>query len=350
MTIKKYFSFWRVAALLFVIAGGVVAWRTLQPLEISTISPSRGTAIEAVYATGIVEPEVSADVGNTLAGRVIEVLVNEGDIVQQGQALARMDDAQLARSLEQSRAALALAEREAGRLQTLLKRGFATKADLDRAQTTYEQARAQVALVEQQMADQQISSPLNGVVLARHVEPGQIMSANQKLFTVGAPKPLRISADVDERDMPRVQLGARVAATATAFAGQVFTASITRLRPLGDSNARTYRVQAQLPDDAPLLPGMTVDVNIILAERPNALLLPSSAIVHDKTADTAAVWLVQNGRLKQQLVAVGAEAPVTTEILGGLDERSVVALSPRREWQAGQRVRTLAPTKNNTAP
>ena len=139
----------------------------LRPPVVAIIHPARGVAISAVYATGIIEAIDYARVSATVAGRVVELAVDEGDKVQSGQRLARLDDRQAQARLSDARARLTLAQAEIHRAETLLNRGVAALQSLERAQAERDQAAASVELAARQLEDYAIVAPLDGIVMKR---------------------------------------------------------------------------------------------------------------------------------------------------------------------------------------
>ncbi len=317
-------------------------FKSQMPEAIEIVKPTRGKAIEAVYATGIVDAVDVARVGAQAAGRIVEVLVDVGDDVKQGQVLAIMDDEKGVQRKKDADARLYMAQQEQERQATLLKRGFATQQSLQKAETELQQAKAAADSVEKDIRDMAIVSPINGTIIKRDVDPGQSAPANTALFNISSTKKLRIVSDVDERDIPRVKIGTRIAAKSEAFIGEVFESKVDVIRPVGDSATRTYRVDSYLPDSTRLMAGMTVDVNIVLAERADALLVPSGALVREKPQGgelgNAYLWVIRNGKLARQPVDVGAVSPEKAEIRKGIDENDLVAIKPNKKWGDGKRV------------
>ena len=312
------------------------------PENIEIVKPMRGKAIEAVYATGIVDAVDVARVGAQAAGRIVQVLVDVGDEVKQGQALALMDDEKGLKRKKDADARLFMAQQEQQRQATLLKRGFATQQALQKADTELQQAKAASDSIEKDIRDMAIVAPIDGTIIKRDVDPGQSAPANTALFNISSTKKLRIVSDVDERDIPRVKIGTRIAAKSEAFIGEVFESNVDVIRPVGDSATRTYRVDSFLPDSTKLMAGMTVDVNIVLAERADALLVPSGALVREKPQGgelgNAYLWVIRDGRLARQPVDVGAVSPEKAEIRKGIDENDTVAIKPNKKWADGKRV------------
>lgn len=355
MVSRHGFNRWvvmRLKVLLFaaVVAAPAAGWLALTrtPVDIDAVRPRLGEALEAVYASGVVDTVVDAKVGAVAPGRVMEVAVREGDGVEKGDLLALLDDRAAASQLAEAEARLALAEAEEVRAAELTRRAVASQQTLERAAAETRVAKALVDIAERAVADRRILSPLRGFVMNRMVEPGESVAANTPLFIVAAERPLIVEADVDERDAPRVFVGAEVALGAEAFPQDVFTSKVARIRPLGDSATRTYRVEAALPDDTPLLPGMTVDVNILLSRRADAMLLPARAVGRERSQGgapgAAYVWLVQpGGKLERRPVTVGADGPQTVEISDGLDLTAVVAANPTAAAAAARLGRPVRP-------
>ncbi len=325
-------------------AGG--AWWTLQrPLAVTVVHPWRGEAIEAVYATGLVEAIDTARIGTTVAGRIDTLLAEEGDHVRRGQVLARLDDREARQRLGDAQARLARAEQELARDQALLQRGVRSPQAEQRSREERDRAAAIAAMLEKQLAEYTIASPLDGIVMTRPVEAGETVAANTVLYTVASPARLRIAADVDERDIPQVRMGAPVAIRADAFPGEVFDARVTNIRGQGDTATRTYRVEAALPPDTRLMIGMTVDVNIVVAQRRDALLVPSAAVRHAQAKGgmpgEAYVFRVQDGIARRTPVTLGAEGPEATEIREGLAADATVIADPPDRLSDGGRVRPI---------
>lgn len=310
------------------------------PEQIEIVKPTHGKAIEAVYATGIVDAVDVARVGAQSAGRIVQVLVDVGDEVKEGQVLALMDDEKGVQRKKDADARLLMAEQEQQRQATLLKRGFATQQTVQKADTELQQAKAAADVANKDMKDMAIMAPIDGTIIKRDVDTGQSTPANTALFNISSTKKLRIVSDVDERDIPRVKVGTRVAAKSEAFIGEVFESKVDVIRPVGDSATRTYRVDSYLPDNTKLMAGMTVDVNIVLSQRDDAMLVPSGALVREKPQGgelgNAYLWVVRNGKLARQPVDVGAISPEKAEIKKGIDDNDLIALKPDKKWVDGK--------------
>ena len=330
-------------ALLAVAAAGAAWWAAGKPAEVAVIKPWRGPAIEAVYATGLVEATDTARVGTTVAARIVSLAVDEGARVHAGEVLAQLDDAQARQRLSDAQARLSLAEQELARDASLASRGVTSIQQLQRSVQARDTAEAAVNLAARQLDEYRITAPLDGIVMKRPVEPGETLATNATLFEIASLAHLRVAADVDERDIPRVRMGAKVAIRADAFPDTAFAATVTAIRAQGETTTRTFRVEAALPADTKLMIGMTVDVNVEVAERDNALLVPDAAVRHDPPRGgqpgPAYVLRLQDGRAVRTPVETGATGQVAVEIRGGLDGTATILAAPPDGLADGARVR-----------
>lgn len=331
-----------LAVLLLAGIGGGAWWTLLRPVPVTLVHPTRGPAVEAVYATGIVEAIDTARVGTTVSGRIETLVVDEGDRVTRGQVIARLDDREPRQRLEDARARLALAEAELARDLTLRVQGVRSQQAEQRSTEERDRAAAGVRLFERQLDDYTIESPLDGIVMKRPVEPGETVGENATLFEIASPARLRIAADVDERDIPQVRMGAEVAIRADAFPGQAFTAHVTNIRAQGDATTRTYHIEADLPAGTKLMMGMTVDTNIVVAKRDNALLVPTHAVRHDAAKGgipgAAYVFRLEGAEARRTPITLGAEGAETAEVRTGLGDDTTLIGDPPDGLRDGEKV------------
>jgi RND family efflux transporter MFP subunit len=343
------------------IAGGAAGWYWfVLPPRLAIAMASEGPALEAVYATGAVEPVNWARVGPALRGRITQVLVEEGVRVTEGQTLARLDDRQARSLAEEAEARARFALEDLNRTRTLVSRDIAARATLERAERDARAARALADVAVQRLDDYLVRAPNDGIVLRRDVEVGEVVDTPASLFWIGEPRPMRITAEVDEEDIARIVIGQRVLLRADAFAGRVLTAEVTQITPKGDTTRKAYRVRLALPDDSPLLIGMTVEANIVLRDIANAVLLPPAAVVLPAAprgvaqapgqTRRAAVWVVEKEVVHRREVEVGVQAPRATEIRRGLAAGEAVVLNPPTGLREGQAIRLHAAASGAALP
>ena len=278
--------------------------------------------MRAVYAAGTVEPTVMLPIAPRSAGRLMELNADEGAQVREGQALARLEDADLKRSVDELEARALFAKSQLDRAQTLLDRGLGTVLERDRARSDWQAADAAAARARALRGFMTLTAPADGQILQRDGEIGQVIPANQPIFYFARRTPLRIEAEVDEEDILLVQTGQRVLIRAPALPDRVLDGRVTDITPKGNPVTRGYRVRIEFVGESPLRIGMTAEVNIVVAEHPNALLAPATAVRDGH------VWIVRDGRLRRQPVQTGFSGETRTEIITGLDDNDTLVVNP----------------------
>ncbi len=331
--------------MLLLLAAGLGGWFwwTLPP-TVQLAEARRGPALEAVYATGSVEPVHWARVGPAVRARLVGVLVEEGQRVQDGQVLARLDDRQARALAQEAEARARFADEDLVRTRALVARDIAARATLERAERDARAARATAETAIHRLDDYLVRAPGDGLVLRRDAEVGEVVDTPAALFWIGEPRPLRVSAEVDEEDIARIVPGQRVLLRADAFPGRVLAATVSQITPKGDTTRKSYRVRLTLPEDTPLLIGMTVEANIVLRETPDAVLVPPAAVVLAPNPSPGAarrghVFVLRGGVLARTEVEVGVQGARLSEIRSGLAPGDRVVADPRPALREGQAVR-----------
>lgn len=285
-----------------------------------------GNLVVSISASGTLQPTRSVDVGSELSGTLEAVLAEENDHVKKNQVIARLDTAKLRDAVAKSKAALAAAKAQVAQNEATLVEARAnlerlrhvaelsggkvpSKSELETGEASYLRAEANLAsaraAVSQAEATLQtdetniekavIRSPINGVVLARKVEPGQTVAAQMTtpvLYTIAEDlTQMELQVKVDEADVSSVKLGQPASFTVSAWTGRDFPATIRRVG-LGSTttdNVVTYKTVLSVSnDDLALRPGMTATARIITAQRENALLVPNAALRFSPPAAPAA--------------------------------------------------------------
>jgi HlyD family secretion protein len=376
---------------LLVAAGALGAWE-IRRADVVVTPVTRGVAVDAVYATGTVEADDRASVKARLGGSIAECLVREGDVVKKGDILARLDNPGVTFALQRGQTQLTAANQQAGaqspqitalasqassiraemeyakadldRTRKLAASGSSTSIDLDKATTHLAQLDAQlranqaqqdalridldsnaaqiaqsVKALASQVSDTEVRSPLDGVVLRRHVEPGEVVAQNQALFEVGDTSRLVLRVAIDEADVGKVTTDPPSVAVASlvAFRDRAFHGHVTRIFPDADRATKSFVAYVVL-DDPPkgLRSGMTAEVNIIALEKDGVLLAPMESV------DGHAVWVVQDGRARRREVTLGIHDLLSSEVVSGLSEGELVVVDGQASLVDGARVSTRA--------
>lgn len=183
-------------------------------------------------------------------------------------------------------------------------------------------------------------APMDGVVLRKDGEVGEVVATtgDETLFWIGEPRPLRIVADVNEDDIPRVTTGQKALLRSDGYKDQILQATVAEITPKGDPVNKTFRVYLSLPDDTPLAIGMSVEANIVVAERKDVLLVPGEALVD------GAAFRLDGRRLRRTQLELGLRGTRMVEVLAGLKDGDLVASPASTALRDGERVRILGDT------
>jgi HlyD family secretion protein len=381
----------RIAAVLVLLAAlaGGYAWWSLGGDDADrsyvTAVVERGAITATVTATGIVNPVTTVQVGTYVSGPIIAIDVDFNSPVRKGQRVARIDPASFqvkvqraeanvanARaSVEKARADLALKRLTLDRNRELRARDFISVNDLDTAKSNFDQAVAQLAVVdagvkqaEAELAEARINlgytdilSPVDGVVVSRSVDVGQTVAASFQtptLFQIAQDlTKMQVNTSVSEADIGVVHEGQTATFTVDAYPGRSFLGTVMQVRnaPVTVQNVVTYDVVIAVDNaDLALKPGMTATVLITTAQVADVLRLPLRALTFKPEAaaadggsparDGAAVWRVRpDGTVERIPVETGLRDDAFIEVRGDtLRPGDPIALALKKTTETPEQV------------
>ncbi|HEU4727075.1 MAG TPA: efflux RND transporter periplasmic adaptor subunit [Kofleriaceae bacterium] len=396
-TLLRRPDFW-IAAALLVATAGVLLLRARGPVVRMVIAERRDLE-QHLVASGRVRVPMRVQIAAQLSGLVVAVGAIEGQRVKAGDLLVQLDDStqrasvaqaeaavkqaqarvdQLRRvgaivateSLRQTETNLAKAELELQRTARLAQSGAVAAVELENAQravdiaqaqrnaaqaqqvasapmgadsrvalTALLQVQAQLAGARAQLAQTRIVALHGGTVLARSVEPGDVVQPSRTLLEVAADSDTELVFDPDERNLAWIRIGQLAKASADAFPQQVFDARVSYIAPSIDPQRGSVEVQLDVPrPPAFLKPDMTVSIDLTIAARPNALTVPSE-VVHGAATATPWVQLVERDRVVRRDVKLGIRGEGAIEIEDGIPDGSEVIVPDGRQLPSGARVR-----------
>jgi HlyD family secretion protein len=392
---------WRWVVLGLLVVGAAI-WFT-RPLwygvAVTVIAPTRGVVVETVVSSGRVLAPSQVEVASTVSGTVKVVASNAGDVVAQGQLLITLDDAEalaaVARAeatleglaakrldlakrrgpstdeaLKQARTSLLQAEADYTRDASLAKDGALARNDLQRTQTALALARsklraagiearatgidgAESAAIDAQEADAKAAleaarvrlasylrySPVDGVVIKRVVEPGQVVQPGVPLLLIAESGRSRLVIEPDEKNLRVLALGQPALASADAFPERRFPVVVSWIASSVDARRGTVEVHLALAEPQPFLKSdMTVSVEIEVARKADALTLPSE-VVRDLATDEPWVMVVDGKHAQRLPVKLGMKGDTVVEVLSGLEPDAVVITPVPTLPSVGARVR-----------
>lgn len=268
----------------------------------SLVKVERGDIEISVSSTGTVDPITFVDVKSKASGEIIALPIQAGDRIKKGQLIAKIDPTDDQNNYNKAKADRDVAietrkqaELDLKRQQELHDKGLSSDKDLETAQMTLAQAKAgevdagvTLALVAEQLKDCVIYSPMNGVVLDKNVNVGQIIasgisevSGGTTIATIADLSKVYIHSNVDETDIGKVTIGQKVRVAPDAYPDSILVGTVEAIQPLATTvqNVTTFQVTCTVENPNGLLfSGMNVSTDIISAERDDVLSVPLAAV------------------------------------------------------------------------
>ncbi len=293
---------WIIVVVIAVVAAGAFFFlrgRGASAEKWRTQAVDRGAVEVTVSATGTIQPVEKVEVGSQASGTLSFLGADYNDRVKKGQVLAQLEPssfrtavAQAEANLARAEAALAEASRNFTRSRELKSRNVIAQVDLDAAEAAYDQRRAEVKQAQASLQSARvnlgyttITSPIDGVVIARAVDIGQTVAASlsaPKLFQIaGDLTRMQVETKIDEADIGRVAPGLSATFTVDAFPDDTFEGTVrqVRLEPLTEQNVVTYTTVIDVANpEIKLKPGMTANVTIRIQKKDDVLRVPNAAL------------------------------------------------------------------------
>jgi RND family efflux transporter MFP subunit len=310
-----------------------------------------GILTETVIATGVIRPMVGAEVnvGSRISGTVVSLPVEVGDKVEVGQLLAELDNTALVAIVDQVRADVSLARPRVALAESVLKRrqrlagqGLASEEDLDTAlrdlaveRAQLEASKARLRSAEIVLGYTQIKAPISGVVAEVSTREGETIAADfsaPTFVTILDLTRLEVLAYVDETDIGRIEVGQAASFTVDTYPEMQFSATVNAIQPRAvlQNTVVNYvvRLDFEPVDDYILRPEMTAHVQLVVAEREDALTAPRNALLR---RDGRQFLVVQSdGEWIETSVRTGWRSESKVEILSGVSQGDVIELNPTR--------------------
>lgn len=337
----------RILALFLGVFSSVAVALAAEPLAVAPVQYREMT--QSYGADGVVEAVRQSTVSAQISGRVKQILFDVGDTVKKGQVILRIDEREAAQAmagsqaqLMQAQVAMQKAKADYERARQLFAQKFISQAALDKAQADYKMSLAQAAASEAG-AEQSVLAhgysaviaPFEGVVGARLVEVGELVTVGKPLMSGFDPSQMRVIVDVPQYKLADIGAHPQVMIELPSLNRRVQAAAVEVL-PVADARTHSTRVRVNLPaHEAGVYPGMFVRVQFAVGKA-KKLLIPSSAVV--RRSEVVAVYVVgDKGEARLRQVRIGEPAGENEiEVLAGLNPGEKVALDPIKAGMAQQ--------------
>ena len=349
--------------------GGFGGGGPRMPMTVELGAVKRADMSQKLTVVGNLIGAATVEAGPKVSGRLETVAVRMGDRVSRGQRLAKIEDGELLEQIKQAKASfdvtsatirqreadLRLAQSNLERSRSLYERELiprqtfddtdarsqAAFAQLDLAKAQYAQSQARLDELDINLSNTVITSPVNGFIGKRTLDPGAWVTPNSVFLSVVDISVVRIVADVVERDLRRITQGLKADVEVDAFPGETFTGRVAHVAPVLDPATRTAQVEIEIANQAfRLKPGMYARVSFMIEQRENTLVVPTSAIV--TVGGNPGVFLPSKGDENQvatfKPVQTGMSNQNLVEVSSGLSEGERVVTTGAAALRDGDRI------------
>ena len=311
--------------------------RASTPVPVEVAQPYRTDIFAKYDATATIGSDADAPVVAKVSGEVVELLVEEGDHVVAGQVLARLDGERLRLEMLAAKANLDRARTEYNRNIDLHKRGLISASMFDSLQYDLEALEALYALKKLTYDYSMIRAPIDGVVAARDIKPGQNLGVNDVAFRITDTRELIAYLQIPQSELSKFAVGHAAVIEVASMPGIRFPATIERISPTIDTRNGTFRATAIIDNaDGELAPGMFGRFTISYEQHKDALVIPAEALLAEDEEST--VYVVNDGEVSRRTIQIGIEADGNVEILDGLSEDEVIVVVGHSGLRTGSKV------------
>jgi membrane fusion protein (multidrug efflux system) len=311
--------------------------RAATPVPVGVAYPSRADIYASYATTAAIASDADAPVVARVAGELVELLVEEGDTVEAGQVLARLDGKRLRLEMLAAKANLSKASKEYQRNINLHERGLISASMFEGLKYELEALEASYKLAALNYDYSNIRAPIAGVVSARKIKPGQHIDVDDVAFRITETTELVSYLQIPQSQLPKFQAGQTATLQVASMPGIDFPASILRISPTIDTRNGTFRATAIIDNkNGELAPGMFGRFTIAYEKHSNALLVPAVALLDED--EQSAVYVVNDGEVLRRVVEKGIEADGKIEILSGLTEDEQIVIIGHNGLRDGSKV------------
>ena len=309
------------------------------PVEVSQVQEGD---ISAYYSsTATLEAEQQATVVSRVRGLVEQIYVEEGDMVQKGQVLVKLQDEQLEIEVKRALATLNKLENDYKRNKELFDKNLVSADEFENARFEYESQKAEYELAKLNLKNTEIVAPISGVVSSRMIKNGNLVTENQEVFEVTDFDPLLAILYVPEHEMNKIENNQKTLISVDARRGQTFEGEVERVSPVVDPETGTFKVTVAVQDQSDQLkPGMFGRVKVVYDVHKQTMLIPKQAVIEQDSEQS--VYVVNENIALKKMINTGYVNGSNIEVTGGLDLNDRVVTIGQSSLQDSSLVEVIA--------
>lgn len=320
-------------------------------ISVSVAEAGYMNKIPKLVLTGSLEGQTSASISAKIAGRVQEVLVEDGQQVEAGKALIKLESAELANServssdaVRKAQANYDNAKADYDRYLTLYEKNAVSKQQLDSVETKLRISEADLSSAaasldssRQQLGNSVLIAPVSGVVANKAATIGQVVSPGATLMTVENISQLYAVINIEQKDLALVQTGQKAEVYVDTYPDKTFTGTVETINPVAGSASRMFRTKIKIDNtDGLLKPGMFTKVQLATGGETKVLMVPQSAVFQKQ--GLYYVYTVENNKVMRRQIEVGDVAGSSIEIKSGLQDKQPVVINNVTKLKDGDTV------------
>jgi membrane fusion protein (multidrug efflux system) len=323
----------------------------MPPPQVVVATARAERVVETLSRVANIQANEMVEIKSETDGVVQEILFQEGQKVEKGQLLVKLDETRLAATLAQAEANFKLSEANFERSKQLFRDQLISQQEFDQNAAAFQANQANLDFTRRSLKDARILAPFEGVVSSRLVSPGQIITRNTILTWLIDYDPVKVEFHVPEKFLGQVKEKQRIKITVEAFPEEEFIGEVFFVSPYVDITNRTALVKAFIPNPkAQLRPGMFANLDLTLVVRENSTVIPEAAITQILTNSQAVVFVVDDtGNAQMRKIRTGVRLVGAVEVLEGIKPEQTVIVEGLQKVVPGAPVR-IAPPADAASP
>ncbi len=344
-------SRWRLAAVVVLIVVGVAVGRWVltheskvreevdRAIPVVTAPARIGPVIETYGAIGTASANEAVMITSKVTGIVRSIEFKEGELVPGGKVLVELEDRELKANFSAAQADVRNAKQTYDRTVKLAAGQNAPQAKVEELQAALQSAQARADATAARLADMTIIAPFSGRLGLRRISLGTLIQAGTVITTLDDASIIKMDFSVPETLLSALSPGQTIEAITGAYPDRRFVGTVRTIDSRIDPSTRAFAVRAEIPnDDGKLKPGMLLTLQLALAKRDAAILIPEEALVPQ--GDKQFVYVVEDGKARRKEVEIGTRSKGTVEIRSGIESTAEVLIGGTQRVRDGTLVRT----------
>ena len=313
--------------------------KAVDAIPVEVVKIARRPIAASYTGTAPLEPLAESQVVAKTSGVALSVLVEEGQHVDAGQVLVRLDPDRARLQAAQSNAQLRKLEANYARSQALAAQRLISANDIDQLKYDLENARAVNNMARLELSYSNVTAPISGVIASRSIKTGNFVQINTPIFRIVDDSRLEATLNVPERELATLKAGQPVVLQVDAMPGKQFAGTVDRVAPVVDSGSGTFRVICAFDGRNELQPGMFGRIRIEYDERADAAVIPRNALLEDQS--DPAVYVVRDGKAQRVMIKTGYTEGEWTEVRSGLKPADQVITAGKSALRDGMAVQVI---------